>query len=140
EIAIYRRERIVGVGRVAYLASKFLFLGTLTAAQSLLFYGYLKICAQNVGGAFAWQLAALLGTAFAGVGIGAVISALARTLMQAVIAVPLALIPLILFSGHPVPANEMKPAVAPVSRFTPAFAAQTCMDVSFLWRQKIDHQ
>src|SRR5207302_934799 len=46
EIAIYRRERIVGVSRAAYAAGKFLFLGALTASQSLLFY----LCLQAVKG------------------------------------------------------------------------------------------
>ena len=59
--------------------------------------------------------------------------------MQAVLAVPLVLIPLILFSGYTVPANEMKPAVAWVSRFMPSFAAQRCMDESFLWQRPVDH-
>jgi hypothetical protein len=139
EIAIYRRERIVGVNRAAYVTSKFLFLGATTAAQSLLFYACLQAFEGKLDGSPAWQCAALLSTAIASVGIGSAISALSRTVMQAVVVVPLALIPLILFSGYTVPANEMKPAVAAVSRFTPAFAAQRCMDVSFLWGKRIDH-
>ncbi len=139
EIAIYRRERMVGVGRTPYLASKFLFLGAITITQSLLFYVCLQLAAHGLGGNAAWQIAALIGTALAAVGIGALISSLARTLMQAVIIVPLALIPLILFSGYTVPANEMKAAVAFASGFTPAFAAQRCIDVSFLWDKTIDH-
>lgn len=140
EIAIYRRERIVGVSRAAYVASKFLFLGAVTALQSLLFYICLQVGESGLDGAMSWQCAGLLGAALASVGIGTMISAFARSVMQAVIVVPLALIPLIVFSGYTVPANEMKPAVFAASRFTPAFAAQRCMDTSFLWGKRIDHQ
>jgi hypothetical protein len=139
ELPIFRRERIVGVSRAAYVTSKFIFIGLLTTLQAVLFYLVLQIGERGVDGVMLWQIGALLLTAFAAVGIGLLISALARTVMQAVLAVPLALIPLILFSGYTVPANEMRPSVAAVSRFTPAFAAQRCMDVSFLWQQKIDH-
>jgi ABC transport system ATP-binding/permease protein len=140
EIAIYRRERIVGVSRTAYVTSKFLFLGAITTAQSLSFYLCLQLFKGGLDGSSAWQCAALVSTAVASVGIGSAISALSRTVMQAVVVVPLALIPLILFSGYTVPANEMKPAVAAVSRFTPAFAAQRCMDVSFLWGQRLQDE
>lgn len=138
EIAIYRRERIVGVRSVAYVTSKFLFLGAITAVQSLLFYLCLQAAEAGLRGAAGWQLLALLSTALVSVGIGTAISALSRTVMQAVNAVPLALIPLIVFSGYTVPANEMRPSVAAVSRFTPAFAAQRMVDISFLWGKRID--
>jgi ABC-type multidrug transport system ATPase subunit len=140
EMAIYRRERLIGVSRHAYLGSKFLFLGAMTATQGLLFFAVLQIGEIGLAGSLAWQIGALLGSAGAAVGIGAAISALARSVMQAVLLVPVILIPLILFSGYTVPANEMKPAVAAVAEWTPAFAAQSVMDVSFLWRRRIDHQ
>lgn len=140
ELPIYRRERVVGVSRLAYLMSKGLFLGAVTAAQALAFYLCLQIGERGLDGAALWQCAALLGTALAAVSIGTVISALARSVMQAVLAVPLALIPLILFSGYTVPANEMRPSVAAVSSWMPTFAAQTCMDTSFLWGKRLDHQ
>ncbi len=140
ELAIYRRERMVGVGRNAYLASKFIFLGAITLAQALLFYGTIQLGEGGITGSITWQLAGLLGAALAAVGIGSAISALASNVMQAVLLVPAFLIPLILFSGFTVPANEMKPAVAAVAELTPTFGAQTAMDVSFLWQRRIDHQ
>jgi hypothetical protein len=139
ERPIYRRERIVGVGPAVYIASKMLFLSAVTGAQALIFYGTLAAGSGGMDGSAAWQISALLLAACAGAGIGALISALARNLMQAVLAVPLVLIPLILFSGYTVPANEMKPAVAKVSAFMPTFAAQRCMDLSFLWQRPVDH-
>ena len=137
EIAIYKRERLVGVGAHAYLASKFLFLTAVTSVQALLLY--LCLCATEHGltGATGWQVLGLLGTALAAVGIGAAISALARSVMQAVMIVPLVLIPQILFSGFTVEVRDMEPRVLFVSRLMPTFAAETLMDTSFLWQQRV---
>ena len=139
EIAIYRRERLVGVGTNPYLASKFLFLTTLTGMQSMILYVTVLALEGGPEGATHWQIAALAGTSFAAVGIGSAISALARSVMQAVMIVPLILIPLILFSGYTVPAHEMSKPVHTVSKFTPTFAAQTIMDTSFLWLKPLTY-
>ncbi len=137
EIAIYKRERLVGVSAHAYLASKFLFLTAITALQALLLYGATLLFEGGRDGSVAWQIGALMGTAVAGVGLGLAISALSRTVMQAVMIVPLLLIPMIIFSGYTVPPREMSPAVRTVSRLTPTFSAQTVMDTSFLWKKEI---
>ncbi len=140
EIAIYKRERLVGVGAHSYLASKFLFLTAVTAAQALLLYVCVAAFERGLGGSVCWQLLGLLGTALAAVGIGSAISALAGSVLQAVMIVPLVLIPQILFSGFTVEVRDMKPAVLALSSITPAFAAESLMDTSFLWRQKIAGQ
>jgi len=137
EIPIYRRERLVGVGAHSYLASKFLFLIATTAVQALLLYLTLLAARGGLDGSVLLQIAALLGTSLAAVGIGLAISALARSVMQAVMFVPLILIPQILFSGFTVKVSEMSQSVLAVSRFTPTFSSQTVMDVSFLWQQKM---
>ena len=137
EIAIYKRERLVGVSAHAYLASKFIFLTVITALQALLLYGATLVFEGGRDGSVAWQFAGLLGTAVAGVGLGCAISALARTVMQAVMIVPLLLIPMIIFSGYTVPPTEMSDAVRKVSRLMPTFSAQTVMDTSFLWKREI---
>lgn len=137
ELPIYRRERLVGVGAHAYLLSKFTFLTAITWLQAALLYTVLQMGEQGLDGTAYWQLLALGGIALAAVGIGSAISALARSVMQAVIVVPLVLIPQILFSGFTVPAHEMNPSVHAVSRVMPSFAARTMVDTSFLWNQKI---
>jgi ABC-type transport system involved in multi-copper enzyme maturation permease subunit len=83
------------------------------------------------------QFAALFGTAIAGVGIGSAVSALSRTEMQAVMYVPLILIPQIVFSGFTVPPADMSKSALAVSRLTPTFSAQTVMDTSFLWKKEL---
>ncbi|MBS0658559.1 MAG: FHA domain-containing protein [Verrucomicrobia bacterium] len=151
EIAIYRRERMVGLGQHSYLLSKFFLVGSLTALQSLLLYLVLQ------GGHYAfhdiqpndakgheflmglpiWQAGALVGISLAAVGVGLAISALSRTAMQAVMVVPLALIPQILFSGLVVKASEMKSSAYAVTRIVPSYAAQTIMDLSCFHNERI---
>jgi ABC-type multidrug transport system ATPase subunit len=137
EIPIYRRERVVGLARHTYLSAKFVFLTTITAMQSLILYGCLKLGESGLGGSPPWQLAGLLGIAASSVGIGLAISSLARSVMQAVIVVPLVLIPQILLSGYPVPTHEMRPAVALAAETMPTFASQQMMDISFLWNKPL---
>ena len=137
EIPIYRRERLIGVGAHAYLTSKYLFLFAITAAQSLLLYGCLRLVLTGMDGSPVLQIGGLLGIAFSAVGIGCAISAFARNIMQAVLIVPLILIPQILFSGQPVKVSSMRDSVYAVSSPMPTFAAQTVMDVSFFWGQEL---
>lgn len=137
EIAIYRRERLVGVGPHAYLTSKFLFLAVLTSLQGLLLFAAASLFEFGLGGAVGWQILGVLGTALAAIGIGSAISAWSRSVMQAVMIVPLALIPQILFSGYTVEVRDMRPSVLAVSGLMPTFAAQSVMDTSFLWRQRV---
>jgi ABC-type multidrug transport system ATPase subunit/pSer/pThr/pTyr-binding forkhead associated (FHA) protein len=137
ELAIYKRERLVGVGAHSYLASKFLFLTTITALQAAILYAASLVFEGGFDGSVAWQLAALFGTALAAVGMGCAISALARTVMQAVMIVPLLLIPMIIFSGYTVAPTSMSPSVLAVSRLTPTFSAQVVFDTSFLWQREI---
>ncbi len=148
EIAIYRREHMAGLGRSAYLLSKLTLLGAVTAAQGVFLYGCLWAArwwlyrdpdpgvARGIDGSALWQLGSIVCTAFASVGIGLAISALARSMMQAVMAVPLVLIPQILFSGLVVETNQMtSPVVFALTNAMPSYAAQTMMDVgAFLHR------
>ena len=138
ELPIYRRERMVGLGRHTYLLSKFVFFGLLTIMQGAFLYGCLCVVeGKSLVGSPPWQIAAVFCTALAGVGIGFAISAFCRTTMQAVMVVPLVLIPQILFSGFVVSADEMTNAVYYPTQLFPSYAAQTLMDQSIFWRQPI---
>ncbi len=136
ELPIYRRERLVGLSRWSYLTSKFLWMGGLTAIQSLLIYATIAI-GRGTHGAAHWQVIGLILLAFAATGIGLTMSAFAKTPMQAVMLVPLLLIPQILFSGFTVPAKDMTPPVLALSQIMPSFASERIADVSFLIDQKI---
>ena len=137
ELPIYRRERLVGLNRSSYLASKFLWLGGLTVIQSLLLYASIAIIRLGIHGAVQWQIIGLILLAFASTGIGLAISAFARSVVQAVMLVPLFLIPQIVFSGFSPPAYDMSPPVLWVSQIMPSFASERIADVSFLLDQKI---
>ena len=150
EIPIYRRERMVGLGRHQYLLSKFSLLGTLTALQGVFLYGCLWAARwyfypepdfgveRGISGSPLWQMGSVLCTAYASVGIGFAISALARSEMQAVMIVPLVLIPQILFSGLVVETSEMSSKlVYGLTSIMPSYAAQTMMDVGAFWNRPI---
>ena len=148
EVPIYRRERMAGLGRHAYLLSKFTLLGLLTAGQGVFLYACLwavrwhlypdALPQRGLDGSAFWQVGSVVCTAFASVGIGFAISALARSTMQAVMIVPLVLIPQILFSGLVVGTGEMSAPVLAVTSAMPSYAAQTMMDVGAFWHQPIN--
>lgn len=137
EIPMFRRERLIGLGRPAYLASKFLSLSALTIAQSVLMFGVMQAFSQGIGGNAVWQMSALVMTAMASVAIGLAISAWARTVLQAVMLVPLVLIPQILFAGFMPPAGNFSDGPLAVSRAMPSASAQAVMDVSLFWKKTI---
>lgn len=77
----------------------------------------------------------LLAAAVVGVSLGLTISALVQTDTQAVMWVPLILIPQILFGGFVVTVPEMSRSVRAFSHLVPSFSAQRVMDVSNLYGQ-----
>jgi len=104
EAAIFRRERLAGLRLGPYLLSKFLVLGLLVAAQG---GALIAILSQKVvlpahgvvlEGPQELYVTTLL-TGFAGLALGLCISAFAKTPDRAISAVPIVLIPQILFSG-----------------------------------------
>jgi hypothetical protein len=79
------------------------------------------------------RLAAVVAAAVVSVGIGLMISALVANTTQAVLWVPLVLIPQILFGGIVVQVPDMSRSVRAFSQFMPSFAAQRIMDVGSLY-------
>lgn len=137
ELPIYRRERLVGLSRWSYLTSKFLWMGGLTTFQSLLLFVAIAVIHLGVRGAWPWQVLGLILLAFASTGIGLTISAFAKSAIQAVMLVPLFLIPQIVFSGFSPPAYMMPQPILWVSQIMPSFASERIADVSFLIDRKI---
>ncbi|HEX6564477.1 MAG TPA: FHA domain-containing protein [Chthoniobacterales bacterium] len=137
ELQIYRRERLVGLSRWSYLTSKFLWMGGLTAIQSLILFTTVATIHLGAHGAIHWQLIGLILLAFAATGIGLTVSAFAKNAIHAVLLVPLFLIPQIVLSGFSPPAHYMPKPVLWVSQVMPSFAAERIADVSFLLNQKI---
>jgi hypothetical protein len=137
ELPVYRRERLVGLGRASYLGAKFVSLARLTIVQSLLMFGCMQLGAGGLPGGLGWQVMALIGTSLASVAIGLAISSWARSVLQAVMLVPPILIPQILFSGFTPPSGDMTAGPYFVSRAMPSAAARQVMDVSLMWKQTV---
>jgi len=138
ELPIYRRERMVGLGRQSYLVSKTLFIGLLTLVQAFLLFAVTRFLGGGIDGSLAYQAAGILLMAGVSSCIGLAISSISRSTMQAVLFVPLVIIPQIVLSGYTVPASSMAPAVTAVSSVTPTFQLQRIMDTSLLWGREID--
>ncbi len=81
------------------------------------------------------KILAVLAAAFVGVALGLTISALVRSSTQAVMWVPLILIPQILFGGFVITVPDMSMAVYRFSHLVPSFSAQRIMDVSNIYGQ-----
>lgn len=99
ELVIYKRERMVNLGLVPYIFSKLTLLTVIAWVQSLV----LLFMVVSIHGHTQWNFAGmywvLVCTALAGVSMGLLISAGARTLDQAQTAVPILLICQVIFSG-----------------------------------------
>jgi ABC-type multidrug transport system ATPase subunit len=137
ELPIYRRERLVGLGRNAYLLTKFSFWSAATFAQAALLYICIQFGPKTLTGSAEWQLASLAATALVGVAIGSAISALVRTTTQAVMLVPLILLPQIVFSGYVLPSFAVQGAKKTICEMMPSYSSQRIMDVSLFWQEKL---
>lgn len=104
EGAVYRRERLAGLGVFAYVLSKVLVLALLVAVQSAVTVAVLgsDVRFPAMGVLMEGKLELFVTTALtslAGLSLGLTISAWARTPDRAISFVPIVLIPQILFSG-----------------------------------------
>jgi ABC-type multidrug transport system ATPase subunit len=144
EVAIFRRERFVGLSPWVYLTSKFVFGSLLTLAQAALLFACLDSFGSGWDGKTHLQILCLALTALAANSIGLAISAWSRSIEQALFMVPLVLIPQILFSGFVVPLSEWRQgggqppadhdsAVLHVVRWMPGYASQRLIDTAHLW-------
>lgn len=105
ERPIYKRERMVNLGLLPYLASKLFVIGVIVTVQCLMLFVPLKVF--DLAGLMSMpgelfgvpQLWAMLLTAAVGIGVGLFVSGLVKTSEMATSLVPLILIPQILFSG-----------------------------------------
>lgn len=84
-----------------------------------------------------FRLLAYLCAALVGVALGLAVSTLVQTPIQAVMWVPLLLIPQILFGGFVINVPEMPTAVRKVAALLPSFACQRLADVSYLFGREV---
>ena len=103
ESAIYLRERLVNLGLFAYLGSKLLVLGGLAVIQSLLMTGAIFIGFESPqADLIPWSMGVFITTfltLFTCMSLGLMVSSMVKNSTQANSALPLLLIPQIIFSG-----------------------------------------
>jgi ABC-type multidrug transport system ATPase subunit/pSer/pThr/pTyr-binding forkhead associated (FHA) protein len=119
EWAIYRRERMVGLGIGSYFASKFTVLGGLCLLQCVILlsvvYGG---CALR--GPWLSMFGVLVLVSLVGVAIGLLVSVLARTSEVAIALLPLVLLPMVILGGILRPVHKMDVITAPMSQVMPS--------------------
>lgn len=103
EAAIYLRERLVNLGLIPYLGSKVLILGGLALLQTLLITGVIIIGFKSPEPTLiSWQFGAAITsflTLLTSMSLGLMVSAIVKNSEQANSALPLLLLPQIIFSG-----------------------------------------
>lgn len=118
ERSILERERFFGLSLVSYVWSKVTVLATLGLLQVVL----LQIAVEwelAVRGPYLLQTIALWEASVCGTGLGLLVSALARTQERAVGAIPLILLPQILFSEFAIPERYFSDTVEVVEKLMP---------------------
>ena len=118
ERAIVERERLLGLSLGRYVVSKVIVLAVLGLVQVLL----LQIAVEwklGIKGPFLLQTAALFGASLCGTGLGLVVSAVAARQERAVGAVPLLILPQILFSEFAIPARYFEGLIGVVEKAMP---------------------
>ena len=118
ERAILERERLFGLRPRDYVLSKVWVLASLGAVQVLLLQGTVEWHLQ-LRGPMPVEMLALFGASVAGSGLGLLVSAVASTQERAVFAVPLLLLPQILFSELAIPNNLYSDVVGAVEKAMP---------------------
>lgn len=97
ERTIYQRERDVNLIDAAYLAAKFLLLGTIGVVQVLVLFAIVRF---GTGVDAGWKAATMIASlALTGVALGLLISSVSGSTDMAVTLVPLVLIPQIVLAG-----------------------------------------
>jgi hypothetical protein len=106
EWSIYQRERMVNLGIPSYVLAKLTVLGALSAMQCVVLLGLVNLGA-SFKGFVPGMLMVLLLASWVGLGIGLVVSALARSSEVAVATVPLILLPMVILAGSLQPVHKM---------------------------------
>jgi ABC-type multidrug transport system ATPase subunit len=118
ERAIVERERFFGLSMLAYVRSRFVVLAGLSLVQVVLLLGAVEWHIA-LHGPFLLQAMALWGVSVCGVGLGLLVSSLSSAQERAVGAVPLLILPQILFSEIAVPREAFGTTVKTVEWFMP---------------------
>ena len=110
ETTIYEREHTIGVGNLPYLFSKIVVLGTICLLQSAILVGIVHSVDPFPSAFIAAKIyLTILLTAWAGLMMGLLISAIVTNNELATSLIPLILLPQVIFSGTLFPLTEQYP-------------------------------
>lgn len=138
ERSIFERERLIGLSASAYVLSKAQVLAGLDFVQVAILLGIVE---WKIGlrGSLFWQALALLLCAVCGTGLGLLISTVTTKQERAVAAVPLLILPQILFSEFTIPRQYFGHVSEWCERFMIVkwgyriFVEAAKTDVGYLW-------
>ena len=116
--AIVERERLLGLNLNAYLCAQFTVLAAISFGQVLLLQVAIE-WSLALSGPFLIQTFALWLCSLAGIGLGLLVSALAQSQERAVGAIPLLILPQILFSEFAIPREHFTGLVQHVEKIMP---------------------
>ena len=119
ERAIVERERLLGLSLPAYVASRYAVLAGLGLVQVVALLMAVE-WSLSMRGPLLLQLVALWGASLCGTGLGLLVSAISKSQERAVGAVPLLILPQILFSEFAIPQESFSDAVSVIEKFMPA--------------------
>ena len=122
ERAIYLRERMVNLGLLNYVLSKYLLLAVLCVVQVSVLLGIVFPALGLPGGAeaFGKMLGALVATSLAAVSLGLLLSTVVASAEAAMALTPIALIPQVVLGGLLVPMTSTSKYVKAVMQGIPA--------------------
>lgn len=118
EWAIYHRERMVSLQLSAYVISKVIVGAMLCAVQCAILLAAARL-GCGLRAPIGLSFVVMMLTACTGIGIGLIISAVARTQEIAMALLPLVLIPMVIFGGTLLPIHDMQRFIRPVAYVMP---------------------
>jgi hypothetical protein len=121
ERAIYLRERMVNLGLINYVLSKYILLALFCVIQCTVLLAIVFFSLGFHGGpqAFALQLASLVATSLSAVALGLLLSTVVASSEAAMALTPIALIPQVVLGGLMVPMTTV-PLLEPLMQLIPA--------------------
>lgn len=106
EKAIYERERLIGLRLLPYILSKFLVLALLSLLQVIILVIIVNAFVPLNLNLIALTIIIFI-TSLSGLAIGLLISAISKSVSQALSLVPIILLPMIIFAGGMIPIKDM---------------------------------
>lgn len=119
EKAIYRRERLAGVGLYSYVGSKVIVLGAVCFVQCVVLLAVVGL-GCNLRGSWSSMLVVLFLAANVGVSMGLCASSVVRTTDAAATLLPILILPLIILGGALVPIRELPSPMVAVADAMPS--------------------